>query len=122
MLQGEGEKGEGVITFSIPVHTVSEANAREHWGKKARRTKQNRSLARLMATSASIPKGKAYEITMVRIGKRILDTDNLAGSMKACRDGIADALGIDDGDRRILWVYGQAIGKVYEVKVQVNVR
>lgn len=37
----------------------------------------------------------------------MLDSDNLAGGMKHLRDAIAATLGMDDGDSRLRWCYGQ---------------
>lgn len=40
-----------------------------------------------------------------------LDSDNLPGAFKHVRDGMADALGIDDGDARLAWSYAQVKAK-----------
>jgi hypothetical protein len=58
-------------------------------------------------------------ITLTRIGVRNLDADNLANSFKHVQDGIADALGIDDGDPLLTWRYGQRRGKPKEYAVEV---
>lgn len=46
-------------------------------------------------------------ISLVRYGRRHMDDDNLAGLFKPLRDAIAASLGVDDGDPRIKWEYGQ---------------
>lgn len=46
-------------------------------------------------------------VTLTRVGPRRLDDDNLAGSLKGVRDAIAAALGVDDRDPKVQWVYGQ---------------
>lgn len=46
-------------------------------------------------------------ICIVQFRKRTLDTDNLAFAVKALRDAIAASLGVDDGDPRLRWEYGQ---------------
>lgn len=46
-------------------------------------------------------------VTLIRIGGRRLDPDNLATSFKPLQDAIAETLGIDDGDSRIEWQYRQ---------------
>ena len=51
--------------------------------------------------------GLVVRVTIIRCGKRLLDCDNLSASYKGLRDGIARSLGIDDGDHRIRWEYGQ---------------
>lgn len=48
-------------------------------------------------------------VSLVRYGSRELDSDNLAGSFKQVRDLIAEWIGIDDGDKRISWHYGQVV-------------
>jgi hypothetical protein len=62
-----------------------------------------------------------YEITLTRIAPRKLDTDNLTRSLKAVRDGIADALRIDDGNERLSWHYRQEKRKLKEYSVIVEV-
>lgn len=99
---------------AFPITTVSEANKREHWAVRGRRTKSQREEANFLMRGfiarhmdIGFHKGK-YRITLIRIGLRDLDTDNLAGSMKHVRDGIADALGTDDGPKgRVIWKYDQ---------------
>lgn len=108
-----------MISFSIPVKTESEANKREHWAVKAKRAKRQRDAAYAMRqkiTKYEIPLPIVVKLT--RVGKRKLDDDNLARSFKAIRDGIADALGLDDGDERIRWHYAQKTGE-YSVDVVI---
>ena len=109
-----------MTVFNIPIRTISEANNRDHWSKKARRAKGQRLMARLLTLSNLSKKLERYVVTLTRIGKRKLDTDNLARSMKAIRDGIADAIGVDDGDERLRWEYEQKIGKSYFVEVSIK--
>jgi len=46
-------------------------------------------------------------VTIIRCGSRLLDDDNLCFAYKPLRDSIATSLGIDDGDKRISFEYGQ---------------
>lgn len=46
-------------------------------------------------------------VKLTRVGPRKLDDDNLAGSLKAVRDAIAAALGVDDRDPKVQWAYSQ---------------
>lgn len=46
-------------------------------------------------------------ITITRRGGRRMDDDGLTISAKHVRDGIADWLGIDDGDKRLTWIVKQ---------------
>lgn len=60
-------------------------------------------------------------VRIVRIGPRKLDSDNCAGACKHVRDGIADAIGIDDGDPRYTWIYDQEKGREYSVRITVTI-
>jgi hypothetical protein len=117
------------ITFTVPVKTVSEANVREHWAVKRERTKLQRDGASLMASMHLLrflgtpgETARRFSITLTRIGVRALDGDNLQRALKAVRDGVADALGIDDGDSRIDWQYGQRRGGKGEYAVEVTIQ
>ena len=59
-------------------------------------------------------------VTITRLGPRKLDSDNLATSAKGLRDGIADKLGVDDGDERITWCYAQEKSKTYGVRIEIE--
>ena len=108
----------------MPLKIVSEANCRDHWRVKAKRVKNHRSTARLLlrdkfgAPSWAGP----LVIALARIGPRDMDTDNLAGGFKAVRDGIADWLGINDGDKAVTWNYSQERGqpKQYAARVVIE--
>lgn len=113
------------IVVTLPLRLVSVANAREHWAAKHRRTAEHRRVARMaLATRlAGLRAGRtSLVVTITRVGKRRLDTDNLASAGKAVRDGIADALGIDDGDDRVQWRYEQRIGASYAVEIRIERR
>lgn len=105
-----------MIELDVPVRLVSLLNMREHWAQRAKRASMQRGLARTYAVQKlrasplwhEVANGCGLTVTITRIAPRELDDDNLAGSAKHVRDGIADALGIDDGDKRIQWRYGQA--------------
>ncbi len=107
-------KAKRKITYLIPVRTVSEANTRCHWAVRAKRAKEHKHMAAVYTgltarkgTPTYLPGPKSqFIIRLTRIGRK-MDSDNLAGSMKAVRDGIAYWLDIDDGDDRITWRYDQ---------------
>ena len=88
-----------VITFHWP-HKDLSPNARVHWTKKSRAAKAYRK-AGYVLTKASGAKvdweGEAHLwITFFPPDRRARDDDNLIAGFKNCRDGIADALGVDD--------------------------
>ena len=108
----------------MPLKIVSEANCRDHWRVKARRVKHHRkTAAQWLDWNFTRPSWAGpLVITLTRIGPRDLDTDNLAGGFKAVRDGIADWLGINDGDKAITWNYTQERGqpKQYAARVVIE--
>jgi crossover junction endodeoxyribonuclease RusA len=84
-----------------------------HWSELRRRAKTQRKGACVATWAAAgvqrLRGGECATVTITRLSStgRKLDTDNLAGSAKHIRDGIADALGVDDGSDRYTWRYGQ---------------
>ena len=75
-------------------------NARIHWAKKAKITKAYRNMARVLTMQAGIVAPAEGRILLVLEfvppNRRHRDDDGCLASFKAGRDGIADALGIDD--------------------------
>lgn len=109
-----------MISFSIPVKTVSLTNQREHWAVKAERAKTQRSSAARKAKVMCHGKIKPLmTIRLTRIGARILDDDNLRSALKSVRDGIASALRIDDASPLVKWEYWQETGEP-RVEVQIT--
>jgi hypothetical protein len=115
------------VEFEIPGSYPSVANLREHWAKRAQRAREHRTAARLLTqtgvglTLSADVLAFGGTVTLTRCAPRKLDSDNLASALKACRDGIASALGVDDGDPRIEWRYAQAKCKSGEQRVSVVV-
>ena len=90
------------IVLPFPAKELN-PNARKHWGAVSRFKKKARADAAL-ATRAAMG-GKAIDLGEGPIPMRITffppdnrhrDDDNMVASFKAARDGIADALGVDD--------------------------
>ena len=74
-------------------------NARVHWSRKSKAAKTYRYACFLLARQAGIqpPEGGALlMLEFVPPDRRRRDDDNLLAMFKAGRDGLADALGIDD--------------------------
>lgn len=55
----------------------------------------------------AIKDGVEYRVAIIALRKRLADADNNVASFKNVQDSIAATLGIDDGDPRIQWEYGQ---------------
>ena len=117
-----------MLEFELPIKTISEANRRYNWGKgrfiHLRRHRKQREAVRLMMNTHldRVPDGRPLRITLIRIGPRRLDDDNLAGAMKHVRDGIADSLEIDDGDEtQAVWAVAQEEGARGQYSVWVRI-
>jgi len=102
-----------------------------HWRYAYAAAKSAR-LQAYWATLAAVPaawrlwllEGEGLHVTITRIAPGSLDDDNLAGSCKGLRDGIADAFMVDDRDPRVTWSYLQErSGRgVYGARVDVRPR
>ena len=115
-----------MVTVTIPLRLPSVANLREHWAKKAKRAKQHRGLAEMFTRNALGSRVLVYPsmshrvtVTITRVAPRSLDADNCVSACKAARDGVADALDVDDGDERVTWQYAQRKGeRALEIRIE----
>lgn len=114
------------VSVELPIRTVSEANVREHWSKRAKRAKEQRAVTAILMRRAGLRRGAAVcRVRMTRLSQGMLDSDNLGGAMKAVRDGVADVLGCDDSEKAgIDWQYRQERTRrgVFGVDVEVFVK
>jgi hypothetical protein len=91
----------------------SKLNQRVHWTVRSKQARLQRE-----AAFYSVKKHELHCIVKItRVGPRALDDDNLAGSCKSIRDGIADRLGIDDRSEAVAWRYAQRKGP-YGVEIE----
>ena len=123
----DGERPAGrvapLIAFEVPVRTVNTLNAREHWAPRARRARQHREAVlvfwKLHRCAAPPP---PLVVTLTRRSPRRLDEgDNLAAALKHVRDGVADCLGIDDGDPRVEYRVEQRKGP-WGIEIRIEVK
>ena len=88
-----------ILVLPWPLKGLS-PNDRIHWAGKAKITKAYRNMARVLTMQAGIvapAEGRILLVlTFVPPNRRHRDDDGCLASFKAGRDGIADALGIDD--------------------------
>lgn len=115
----------------LPVTVRNEANLRERWGA-VKRAKAHRTAARLVVQAATramapaalfVPSGLVVLLTRVYSGRgRPMDDDGVARALKAVRDGVADALGVNDGSDCVTWVVAQERGSETGVRVQIFAR
>lgn len=114
-----------MITFGW-AHKLCSVNEMFAWNKfrRSSHAKKERSTALKRAANALLatPLKPPFRVTITRVGRRmLLDDDNLATSAKHVRDGIAQALGVDDGDTsKVTWRYGQRLGRQYRVQVEME--
>lgn len=78
-------------------------NMRWHWARKAKVAAKYRQECRVITTTTLFPVRPEFEPGKIHLfvdfyppSRRHYDDDNCFASFKAGRDGIADALGIDD--------------------------
>lgn len=94
--------------WTAEMRMPSLANSRGHWRAHATLRATQRGLAKELTEQCCIARYNALErglvVAMVRISPKFLDSDNVTGATKCVRDGIAEALGIDDRDPRVLWL------------------
>ena len=93
-----------IHTYFVPGEAPSTPNLREHWAHRAERTKKAKAKTRLAGRWKD---GPLLTIRLTRVGTRLLDDDNLAGALKAHRDGVAATLRIDDASPLARWQYHQ---------------
>ena len=87
-----------VLTLPWPPKVLS-PNARTHWAAKSKAAKAYRHACFLLCREAAllVPAGRALlAIEFVPPDRRRRDDDNCIASFKSGRDGVAQALGIDD--------------------------
>ena len=110
-----------MITTTLPIFTVSEANRREHHMARHRRRKKQREDAHLLMKQFKRPRLPVV-ITLTRVAPRMLDPhDNLPMSVKAVVDGICDWLRVPDDSGDIFFLYQQTKrSKTHEVHVIIE--
>jgi hypothetical protein len=123
---------------SIPIPAISESNTRSHYmGKAARTREQRKSTLLILKASRKAPEPveikdavakrgdviAPVEVTLTRVGKNRIDQGNLATSMKAFQDAVADYIGIDDRrDDCVVYLYDQVSDRKADPHVEITFR
>lgn len=97
-------------------------NARVHWSKKSRAARQYRAACFVRCRQARLRElsGKALLVLeFLPPNRRARDDDNLVASFKSGRDGLADALGIDDCHFTTTFSVSEEVVKGGAVRVRV---
>lgn len=111
------------MRFYIPIQLVSLLNERFHW-RKLVKVKKKQKLATKRSMSGKQVPPLPLLVIITRVGKRVLDDDNLATSAKYIRDQIAEIIGVDDGSPLYTWRYEQrtSASERYGVEVEITTR
>jgi len=111
-----------VWQVSAPIKTGRGLNDRLHRMVRAEKNAELRTKAHQLSFTALSPRTwskdrialvRPWWVRLVRVspGTCELDDDNLRGSLKAVRDGVADRLHVDDGDKHaVRFLYAQERG------------
>lgn len=107
------DRGETRLSLPWPNRNLS-PNARCHWGVKANAVKDARNTARVLTLQALKMRRPHWEAVAIHWEfhpktANKPDDDNIIASCKAYRDGIADALGIDDAKFTTTHSMGQPV-------------
>lgn len=117
-----------LISFTLPIHVVSEANTFEHWTKGYRRHREQKRVVAFMMRDLALYRDMPLTIKLIRISPRKLDyQENLPMAFKYIVDAIANILNpgkqagrADDSDL-FRWEYSQEKGAVRENKIRVEI-
>ncbi len=117
------------LIVKIPIKTLSEANAHEHWTKSSKRHKAQKKAIKAVLSSQVNPSQLPCTIRLTRIAPRMIDADdNLPMAFKWVKDAICEllvpnkAIGQADNDKRIQVKYEQMKGLPKEYAIQVEIR
>lgn len=111
--------GARLVLWCKGLRLVSEANAHEPWPVRARRARaQGAVVAAGLAEAAPMP--TPCVVTIARVGRALLDSDNLVGSAKHVRDAVAAWLGVGDSPSDpVRWEVTQERGEGYATRVVI---
>ncbi len=117
---------EKVFDHVLPIKTVSESNCTEHWMKKSKRHKLQKTQVG-WALKCDKPTVKIpCLIKLIRLTARELDGDNLQMAFKWIRDAVADYIhpglqaGRADDDKAIKWEYDQEkVSKICKIRIEI---
>ncbi len=136
-----------MISVTLPLRLVSEANSHTHWRIRQRRAASQHAavgMALWLEIVARLQRGGAEReaarfamgdprimrdmfratslvTTITRIAPCKLDSDNAVGAAKHVRDAVAKVLGVDDRDERVEWRVEQRKGGVREYAVRIDI-
>ncbi len=128
-----------MISWEIPLRTVSEANLSEHWTKSSKRHRQQQFFIRSLFANESRKIPIPCVVKMTRLSSRFLDADdNLRMAFKFVKDEISECIfpekrksymskkgklvpikGRLDETPLIKWEYGQEKSKILGIRIEI---
>ena len=113
-----------IVNLPWPDRKLSPNAKGQHWSRKAEAKRAARRTGFVLAREAIGPVKPAWaaaalSITFCPPDRRRRDDDNAIGAFKAYRDGIADALGIDDHKFKPTYAFGEPV-KGGAVRVEIT--
>ena len=111
-----------MIRFTIPIRTYTPVNGSQGgWQMKAKRRQNERTYTLVCMRRLGVKWEAPAVITLTRVGKGVMDDDNLRPALKSIRDQIAEEFGCDDRTGGgLTFRYEQRKGKVYAVEVEIE--
>jgi hypothetical protein len=127
-----------ILTWNLPIKTISEMNQSEHWTKKHKRHKQQQEILRLLIQNNIGLVQLPCHIKLTRLSPRQLDPDNLPPALKYIQDELAEMLtgkggfyitkkgkvkaikGHADNDKRMTWEYTQEKSARIGVRITIQ--
>lgn len=116
-----------MIEVTLPLALLSpNRTSGEHWSSRSKRAHLHQLVVlghlRWRLRGSGALEWPAWKVTITRLSTRTLDDDNMVASAKNVRDGVAEALRVDDADPRVRFSYAQERAKAYGVRIRIEPR
>ena len=121
-----------ILELTLPIRTTNPlnggfGNTRVAAIIKAKHRAAHRNVTRMYVIAEMKARGLSpcdlvpCVVSLTRTSAGKMDDDGLAASCKGIRDGIADALHINDGGRFVRWLYAQRKGPQKHFAIEVRI-
>lgn len=113
-----------LVDRAMRIHTPGEAAFElrkvEYTGRFRGVAVQKTKMVRFLSPTWRARLDGGLTITLTRFAEKPLDDDNLRTGFKAFRDGVADAFGIRDDDKRVRFVYAQVLEPPSKITARIE--